>query len=137
MARQGNGQTATFGNLDLNKQTRVEVYKHKISCSSCRLCRGIKKHWRIKGHWKEFDQTRDEMIYIIRWLEDLDRKFMELLLMDFTRWNTEFFNTAGWLQTIHEWKNLATIGKMKPLKIKTLRVVLDLFLMTKKSIKNL
>ena len=63
----------------------------------------IKLHWRIKGHDKQFDMTRDELIYIIRWIEDMDiEKFMELLLEDFVRFNTEFFKTAGWLQTIHE-----------------------------------
>ena len=108
MARQGKWSDRNVWKSRF-EQTDEELSKSintKLAAVAADCAEGIKKHWRIKGHWKEFDQTRDEMIYIIRWLEDLDiEKFMELLLMDFTRWNTEFFNTAGWLQTIHDWKN--------------------------------
>lgn len=61
----------------------------------------IKKHWRRKGADLQFDMMTDELIYIISWLENLRTdQFCELLMLDFVKWNTEFFKTGDWMSTI-------------------------------------
>ena len=69
----------------------------------------ITLHWRIKGHDKQFELTRDELTYLIRWIEDMDIKvFMGLLKETFVKFNIEMFNTAGWLETFHEKLDIQT-----------------------------
>jgi len=62
----------------------------------------IKRHWRLTGHDPQFtEQTANEKLYVVRFLEDLpEEEFCENLMKSFQKWNVEFFNTGGWISTI-------------------------------------
>ena len=88
------------------EQTEEELQKAletKLQLLAKDAYREITLHWRIKGHDKQFELTRDELTYLIRWIEDMDIKtFMRVLKETFLKFNVEMFNTAGWLETVHE-----------------------------------
>jgi len=73
--------------------------KFKMLSGSCSAF--IKKHWRRKGADLRFPMLTDELVYVISWLENLSTEdFCELLMLDFVKWNIEFFRTADWMSTI-------------------------------------
>ena len=89
--------------MEQSDEDLQKAFKTKLHLLADDAYEQITLHWRIKGHDPQFELTRDELLYLIRWIEDMDVKiFMQLLMETFIQFNVEMFNTAGWLQTVHE-----------------------------------